>query len=438
VNFLDIAGIGIWALGYDDGYTACWNAIQDKFTTCAQPQPCSGTFRDLGGPGNYYDNEDWTYTIAPPNASQVTLSFSSFSIENNWDFMYIYDGPSTTSPLVGTYTGTNSPGTVTSTGSALTVRFTSDINTVDQGWSATWSCVQNNLPANLSVTAGTCPVIGVTLNWTNSGNGWFVDVSDDPNFSYFWNKDVSNLTSTVCPGSFCDYPNCNTYLKFEPGTTYYWRIWNGSTQTYGSSFTTPLCAYTDNNCSGTIDDSGGPSGAYAGNEDWTYTIAPTNAATVSINFSAFDLELNYDSLYIYDGASTNAPLIGGYTGMNSPGSITSSGGALTLHFISDPFVENAGFSAAWSCTPLTTSLAETGANSLPAVYPNPSSGTFALLLPGAGQYDLDVYNTLGELVYTGRSMSTGALIDLRAQAKGVYLLRIRSGEREHSLKLLIQ
>ncbi|MDP1746864.1 MAG: glycosyl hydrolase family 18 protein, partial [Bacteroidota bacterium] len=118
VNQQGIGGIGIWALGYDDGYSDFWDLIQNKFTDCATV-PCTDTIYDMGGPArNYNANEKFTYTIAPTNASSVTLNFSSFATELNFDTLWIYDGPTITSPLLGVYHGTNSPGTISSSGSS--------------------------------------------------------------------------------------------------------------------------------------------------------------------------------------------------------------------------------------------------------------------------------------------------------------------------------
>jgi spore germination protein YaaH len=447
VNQINIGGIGIWALGYDDGYTQCWDAIRDHFTSCMIPQTCSGTFTDIGGPGNYFNNEDWTYTIAPPNSSAVSVTFNSFDVENNYDFLYVYNGPNTTSPLLGTFTGTTNPGTLTANSGQMTFRFTSDGSTVHQGWNATWNCTNANPPTNLSVTNGSCPVIGVTLNWTNSGNGWYIDVSDDPNFTSFYNKNVSNLTTTVCPGSFCDYPNCTTYLKFRPNTTYYWRIWDGTAHTYGSSFTTPVCSSVDNNCSGTIYDSGGPSGTYSGNEDYTYTIAPTNAASVTMNFSSLDLENGFDSLYIFDGASTAAPLIGGYTGLNSPGTFTSSGGAVTLHFISDPFVNNAGFAATWSCTPQSTGIENNILNNELIIYPNPfsHSATVSYELSTSSNVEIKLLDLLGKevVILASQKQDEGShRLEINSDklhlAQGLYLLKMRVNAKEITKKLVVE
>ncbi|GAB4134411.1 MAG: hypothetical protein Fur0041_07660 [Bacteroidia bacterium] len=156
VNQRGLGGIGIWALGYDDGYTDFWQAIEDKFSDCAVV-PCSDTIWDMGGPNrNYYDSENFSYTISPANAAMVNLNFSQFDVELNYDTLWIYNGPSTSSPLIGAYTGTNSPGTITSSGPHLTLRFKSDNNTVRPGWSAIWNCIIDATPpvTTISVNPG--------------------------------------------------------------------------------------------------------------------------------------------------------------------------------------------------------------------------------------------------------------------------------------------
>ncbi len=421
----------------------------DYFYKLVNPAPAatvyttaSGTIYDSGGSaGNYADDERYIWTIAPTGATSVTLTFNSFSTENSWDYLFIYDGADVNAPLIGAFTGTTSPGVIVSTGGSLTVEFRSDCATGAPGWDASWTSNTTVIvPANLAVTALGCPNLGVTLNWTNSGPGWYVDISDDPNFTTYYNKDVSNLTSVGCPGSFCDYPACTSYLKFRPNTTYYWRIWDGTSHTAGSSFTTPDCQYADYNCTGTFDDTGGPAGPHTGNEDYTYMIMPVNASTVTVNFTSFDLEANYDSLYIFDGPSIASPLIGGYTGTNSPGSITSTGGSLTLRFISDPFINNAGFTSTWSCTQVTTGVAENEAAFSLSVFPNPFSDNLNVSYELQTNVDvtLSLTDVLGrEVVLSKKTEQVAgsytqevnvAQLDL---AKGIYFLRLMvNGESE--------
>jgi len=133
VNQRGLKGIGIWALGYDDGYTELWEAIEDKLSNCAVVS-CTDTIYDGGGPVvDYYDRENYSFTIAPGGATQVTLDFRSFASEANYDTLWLYDGPSVSSPLIGYYHGANSPGFITSTGSSLTLRFKSDGATREDG-----------------------------------------------------------------------------------------------------------------------------------------------------------------------------------------------------------------------------------------------------------------------------------------------------------------
>jgi spore germination protein YaaH len=166
VNQRGIGGIGIWALGYDDGYNDLWNLIKDKFSNCATVA-CTDSIFDMGGPGrNYYDNENYVYTIAPTGASSVKLNFSYAITEANFDTLFVYNGNSITSPTLGVYTGTlNSTFTLTSTSPSVTIRFKSDGGTVRQGYKAIWNCIQDNINPTTQITT---PGGWITQNFTAS------------------------------------------------------------------------------------------------------------------------------------------------------------------------------------------------------------------------------------------------------------------------------
>ncbi|MDQ3193107.1 MAG: hypothetical protein M3Q58_16095 [Bacteroidota bacterium] len=52
---------------------------------------CSGTFYDTGGNGGNYNNSANVTTTFCSNASNcIRIAFSSFNIENNFDYLYIY------------------------------------------------------------------------------------------------------------------------------------------------------------------------------------------------------------------------------------------------------------------------------------------------------------------------------------------------------------
>lgn len=122
--------------GCSSGGTTDYNMPGGTFTTC------SGNFYDSGGPGNNYGNsQNITTTFCADNPGDcVAVSFSSFDLENNFDFLSIYDGPNASGILLGQYTSTNSPGVVTASNGCLTFVFTSDGSVTRPGWAATISC----------------------------------------------------------------------------------------------------------------------------------------------------------------------------------------------------------------------------------------------------------------------------------------------------------
>jgi len=111
----------------------------------------TGTFTDDGGAtANYSVDNRMLYLIEVPDASHITLNFSQFALETNYDFLYIYDGNSVYSPKIGRY-NTISPGSITSSGNQLLIEFRSDCATTAAGWVANWTSVtaDNTSPTTL-------------------------------------------------------------------------------------------------------------------------------------------------------------------------------------------------------------------------------------------------------------------------------------------------
>ena len=90
---------------------------------------CSGNFYDGGGPnGNYMGNQNVITTLHPLNPSdKLSVTFSSFQSYLG-DTLYVYNGNSVASPLIGKLSGGAGYGTITSsaTDGSLTFRFISD------------------------------------------------------------------------------------------------------------------------------------------------------------------------------------------------------------------------------------------------------------------------------------------------------------------------
>lgn len=110
---------------------------------------CSGTLYDTGGPnGDYLQNSNSSITIAPIGAATVTLNFNSFSFESGFDYLRIYDGPNTSSPLIGQFDGTNLPGngSITSSGSSITLVEDTDGGVEQSGFDLDWQCTLPTTP----------------------------------------------------------------------------------------------------------------------------------------------------------------------------------------------------------------------------------------------------------------------------------------------------
>ena len=177
---------------------------------------CSGTFYDSGGAGsNYGYGQNFTKTFCPSTpGSRIQFNFTSFSLENAYDFMTIYDGNSTAAPTLGTYTGAIGPGLVqASNGNAsgcLTFVFTSDgsffFPSTMAGWSATIACLpdcQTTVPAFTTVPAAVAGIVKVCLGASVT----------------------FNAGSTT-------YPINNTgYTQSNATTTFNWNFGNGATGT---------------------------------------------------------------------------------------------------------------------------------------------------------------------------------------------------------------
>jgi subtilisin-like proprotein convertase family protein len=197
-------GAGAFTTYYVRVFTNTALGAAGTFSICVSanlsPSSCGTTIADPGGAGAYPDNVNVTNTYCPTVANQImTMTFSSFETESGFDFLRVYDGPNTSSTLVGTYSGSTVPGPIVSThpSGCLTTRFTSDAMLViigipfpntNAGYSASLSCCQGPYPTATASSNG--PVcqgatlqlslstdIGTLFSWTGP-NGFTSSLKD--------------------------------------------------------------------------------------------------------------------------------------------------------------------------------------------------------------------------------------------------------------------
>jgi len=142
----------IYLLPYFLGPTVWGQTYVMPKTGSASATTCGGTFLDSGGlSGNYSYNEEGVYTFCPGTPGQfIQITFTDFLIAPNYDYFFIYDGPSTSSKLLTGINGSAIPApvkaSISNTTGCLTVKFVS-INLASlRGWEATISCVSTGGP----------------------------------------------------------------------------------------------------------------------------------------------------------------------------------------------------------------------------------------------------------------------------------------------------
>jgi gliding motility-associated-like protein len=387
-------------------------------TTPVTPPICGGNFYDSGGPSaSYAASENRTVTICPTNPTDlVTVTFTAFALENNFDFLRVYDGNSAAAPLLATLTGTTLPPSFTSsaTTGCLTFVFTSDSSVNSAGWAANVTCAPPpTCPRPTGLTATTVTNVSATLGWTNVGPATAWQVIALPC--------GSPIPTAATPGWVPAPTNPFVLTGLNQATCYDFYVMGVCSPTDSS---TPSNAYTATTqvtppaCGGNFYDTGGPSASYAANANSTVTICPANPGdVVTVTFSAFATENNFDFLRVYDGNSAAAPLLATLTGTAIPPAFTSSSinGCLTFVFTSDGSVQSAGWAASVTCSPAPTcprkpiTLTATQVTSTSALLGWTETGTATqwqvLVLPAGSP--VPVPGTTGTIVNSNPALITG-------------------------------
>ena len=209
------------------GIIRAQNYLMPTGTGVSSITTCSGTLRDNGGTGNYSNNQNSTLTIFPGTPGQyVRLNFSQFLSEYGYDYMIIYNGNSTASPVLNLFAGDGGTPIVTSSApdGSLTLTFFSDNIFTDAGFTASISCVStpNSVCGKVIYDAGgpsgnyaddqnivqvfypdnPCDKVKITFTAFNLENGFdFLDINDGAgNVAGF--PLVGSYTGTTLPPSF--------------------------------------------------------------------------------------------------------------------------------------------------------------------------------------------------------------------------------------------
>ncbi|MBO4873951.1 MAG: T9SS type A sorting domain-containing protein [Bacteroidales bacterium] len=298
-------------------------------------------FYDSGGStGQYSSSENYTATFTC--AGNITLSFSSFNTESNYDKLSVYDGDASGTVLIDHTSGTTAPSAVTATSGIMTVVWSSDGSVTKAGWEATVTGVK--LSPTLSFSGP-----------TSVGIGSYIDCVATPSVG------DATVTYTSSNTSVATVSPSGRVTGVAEGTVTITASISGDPCANNTSATrtitvTPMCMSNgltkDISCGTNYNfyDSGGASGDYSAGEDMTATF--TSNGIINLSFSSFETEsVTYDYMYVYDGdASTGTVLINKAGGSTVPSAVTASSGIMTVVWHSDGSVQKAGWAATISAT----------------------------------------------------------------------------------------
>lgn len=316
-----------------------------------------GTVYDSGGKDNNYgDMERSSWLIKPDKATELELTFEEIDTEAGYDILEIYDGENRDGVLLGKFSGDALPRStklIANTGRAY-LEFKSDCQFNHKGWKISYASDKKKedcaSPANLMVVDNSLTALTVTLAWDEVKKADFYQL-------YLIRRNFPGGKALL----FKPKTNKLTITGLAADAPYQWQIesvCNAKKDTsarVGNNFKSDVISRKDQAKqyivplnSGRFFDSGGKYAAYGHQEEYMYTIVPANGGRVKMKFTSFATEDGLDELSIYDGKNNRARLLGKYSGNKNPGTVTSSGNAMTVVFTSDKRTSGKGWEARWS------------------------------------------------------------------------------------------
>ena len=118
-----------WLIEYTSKKSACCSG------TVVLDQPL-GTFSDGSGSDMYDNNLNCKWHIAPPGTGSITIHFTEFEVEPNYDYVRIVDPTQSPALTLKTYSGFSIPADFTYSGPELLVLFKTGPSVTYQGWTA--------------------------------------------------------------------------------------------------------------------------------------------------------------------------------------------------------------------------------------------------------------------------------------------------------------
>ncbi|XP_070827197.1 CUB and sushi domain-containing protein 1a isoform X2 [Chaetodon trifascialis] len=273
----------------------------------------TGVLLSPGWPSFYKDSLSCQWVIEAQPDHAVKIHFDRFQTEVNYDTLEIRDGPSTSSPLIGEYHGTQAPHFLISTSNVLFLLFTTDNSRSAAGFSIRYESVK--------MESDSCLDPGIPVNGRRHGSSFSIG---------------SRVSFTCDPGY--------TLSDQEPIVCEQNHQWSHALPSCDA-----LCGGYVFGKTGTILSPGFPD-FYPNSLNCTWTIEVSHGKGVHLVFHTFHLEENHDYLSIIEDGNFQVP-VARLTGSVLPPSVKAGlygNFSAQLRFISDFSMSYEGFNITFS------------------------------------------------------------------------------------------
>lgn len=174
---------------------------------------------------------------------------------------------------------------------------------------------------------------------------------------------------------------------------------------------------------------------YGDDERKIWVIRGPEGKIISLDFKSFDLEKDFDFLWVYDGDDVYAPKIGRWN-TQSPGTVHSSGNVMCVEFRSDCATNAPGWQAEWKAVK-TIPIEPEEPEIEPGVFPNPTTGKFTVKSGREGLTDLTVFDVYGNMITSSRFQNS-VEIEASNWASGVYMIHYGEPNRPDKVVKLVK
>ena len=353
----------------DKGFQISYNGIAGCSGRTVLIDPI-GIFTDGTKASEAYKNQttcEWL--INPPEAQSVLLNFTRFSTESEFDLVEVFDGNSTGSPLLGTFSGSNLPPQLLAESGRMLIRFTSDISVQRFGWEASYTSSKGHCIQGIELVENT----GVfrdgsdTNNYDNNLNcSWLINPNSSDSltltfdaFNTELNKDFVNIyDGTSSNDSLLASYSGDTIppsITAQSGKMFIEFVTNDSITSFGWEASYSNIPGTGGGCSGTkvLSDSSGTFTDGSGNADYENNLScgwlidpPGNPAGIELTFDSMNTSNFWDFVRIYDGSNNTGTFLGFLNLGNKGPTFIALSGKMYIEF----FTDGSGTADGWKAT----------------------------------------------------------------------------------------